>query len=803
MNNGAQVLRGSNNTTWNNTNNQSGLGQQQAQQQQQQISPLTRLLQISGTLQGRINQNGGTASLYNTGSGRNSFSQLFCLDDTLAEEQIKAQALIDGGYAANSVFNICINRNTGHAIYKTLRAAFDRFKTPRKHTPPEPTLASFIDEIDSNNALYQFIAINSSIQLSAEIANALMKGDEQLRTDMSKIQEIFYRVALDTVYMQYFDFLANHPEGTQIFYRLPSYIKEALLGLENNLFDMVLGRFTFINGTCPWRKGRLAEIQQRTVADNPLFGSSDTLDLGFSGNYNNPNDLFNQTNETPNDVRELQEYVRQKAAQNQQERYGTATVNHQQDNRDRAFGQTTPNGYDEPALSLENITRENRLKYNPEKWGVKVPNTEWWVFRPEHAVHFTRVLDMDDGIPFRMRDTRCVGTVALYRINWMEGTFNFRLVKHNLQAFDLMGSLISDPNKLLPFMYEEDGVHKTTFDPTILSTNKFVNDGKVIPVGEMKELEKEPDILVGNKPMKANQGNEHTINRLNVYTQTYDPKSKLDAFVLPMVITREWRMEPEVNLAKFYSNFGVMVHNNKHSYDDTAQVIRLIRGAYNECESEEFKGFIKPYITNVVNRWFIECRGYAETKKEVDESKEPLSYLRTNDIFADLDDLISYLRDHDAPTLRAFLDYRFNHFIRGGIEVLCSKEEVKTEYEEKYGKEEDPIMKAALIASGEKAIIIRRDTVFFNLIKAPAPRTLELITIKESATPELFATIRKAFSYTSKHFKETPQILIKFNRDEGNKVWVATPSDFDPESVYTLRTVSSGQTYCHPYPVCD
>lgn len=805
MNNGAQVLTGNRNNNsvlmGNNQQNNLGSNQQNGQQgMQPQANPLGQLAGFSAQIAKQMTNPNSTTSLYSSSSNRSSYNHLLCLEDNAAEEQMKAQALAEAAGFATNIFNICARRIAQNPFYRIHCAAKERFKSPKKNLPPDPSLTAFIAEIDSNQVLYQFILANVSIMFSAEMANSIMRGDERLRTDRSIVDDMLYRCTIDGLYMQYYDFLANSSDGSQIYYNTAPVVKEVLTGLEDKLYDMVLGKFTFVNVQCPWRKGRLAELTARSTQANPLLDTN-MMDMGFAGTYYDPNHNPNfagmnaQSNDA--DLRELQEWVRQKAAGY------TPPAHNPNTDPDNQILQTTYGGYDQPELKLENMTRENRMSYSFNNWATNIPGTEWWVIRQEDMTHFARNMDTDDGIPFRMRDTRCLGTVPVYRFNWREGTFNFRLVKHNLQAFDLMGTLISNPDKLLPFMYEEDGVQKTTFDPTILETNKFAQDGKIVPVGEMKELEKEPDLLIGNKPMKANQGNEHTLNRLNVLTQTYDPKTKLDAFVLPMVITREWQMEPEVNMSKFYSQFGVMVKENKHDMDDTLSVLRHIRGAYTECESQEFKDFVKPYVTNLVNRWLIETRGYAETKQEAKDSATPMSYLKSSDIFEDLEDWVEALKRTDLPTLRAFVDYRFNTFMRYGIEVLCSKDQVEKEYEEKYGKDEDPIFVTAMMNSAQKAVIISRNTVFFNIRKHPAPRSVEAVIIKESASPELFAMIRQAMKITAKHFNDTPQILVKFEKDSGNKVFVVTASGFDSDSVFTLRPVSEGQTYCHPYPVMD
>lgn len=410
---------------------------------------------------------------------------------------------------------------------------------------------------------------------------------------------------------------------------------------------------------------------------------------------------------------------------------------------------------------------------------------------------------MDDDTPYRVRDTRELGHTPVYRFNWQLRTFNYRLIKNNLQSDDIMSTLISNPDKLLPFMYIEDGVQKTTFNPVAMETNIFMNDGKIVPVGEMKELTKDPEILVGNKPMKANEGNEKTLERLNVYTQTFDPKGKLDAFVLPMNISREWKMEPHVDMERFYSHFNVMVQGNTVGLDDTIAAIRYIRGSLAECESEEFRDFVVPYITNLVNRYLVECRGYAETRADMAESRDYVYYMRSSNIFEDLEDWIDWMKQNDMPTLRAFADYRFNNFMRSGIEILINKQEVKKEFEEKCSKIDDVIYADAVMKSADSTLIIRRGSIFVNMTKQTAPPTTEAVTVKESQNPEIFAILREALKIAGKHFDSKPQILLKFNKDHGNKVYVVSASDIDPDSVVTLRAISEGQTYCHPYPVMD
>ncbi|QYN79968.1 hypothetical protein PQD71_gp075 [Kosakonia phage Kc263] len=765
-------------------------------QTQQQPNILAGLAQFATKFSPNQNGQGGMSSLYSYGSSRTNYASLLGLEDTINEEQVKAQALNEGGTVAQTLVNICIHRKQTNPFYATWRAALERFKVPRKNLPQEPALVEFVNRIDSVQNLHHFILAQAGVQAGSEMGYALTQGDETIRGDRAKIQDIWYRCCVDTINLQFIDSLINGADGTQIFYRLSQVAKQVLMELEPKIYDMVATRYTFANVSCPYSKGNLTTIMDKSSTPNPLLQVADPTDLGFGGSIfdvNNP--LSAGTGNDSADIRALNEFVRQKAL-------GTPSQPVADRYEDRSVIHSMYNDYDRPNLRLEEMTMENRHKFHMNQYATNIPGTEWYLMRDEDAKLILKNMRKDDGTSFRWIDTRCVGTVPVYRLNWQEGTFNFRLVKHNLQVWDLMGTLLSNPEKLLPFMYEEDGVQKTTFDLSVLETDKFVRDNVVVPLGEMKDLEKEPNVLIGNRAVNSNQGNEATMSRLTVLTKTYDPKGKLDAFALPTVITREWHMEDTIEMDWFYDDFKFMVRGNKNDVSDTSRVLRHIKAVLDKYQGIEFAEFITPYLTNLVNRWLIEARGYTETKADALASPGS-SYLRISNVFTDLDDLVQHLNNNDQPTLRAFLDYKNNDFLRSGIEILATPEDVKAEYESKYKSEEDEVIRAAMIKAGEKSILIKRDTLLLNMVKEAGPRTPDAVVIKKSGNPELFAIVQKSLNTVQKHFTHEPQILIKFNKDEGNKVWVATRSDFDQENVFVLRAISEGQEYCHPYPICE
>lgn len=799
MNNGQHVFRGRQSQNIN-TQEQLAGNAQQPQSNAPQQNPLANLMAFSQNASKQMSNPANGQSLYTISNRNSSYAHLISVDDNMAEEQLKAEALQQSGYVASVIFNQVARRLQNNQYVRIHMGARERFKSPKKNLPHDPTLTSFITEIDANMHLFQLILANVSIMFSAEMARQIIAGNEQIRQSTAITDDIYYRCTIDALNMQFFHYLGTHPDGSQIFHNSAPIVRDVLTASEDKIYNLCLDRFTFVNAQCPWRNGMIAELNNRASQPNYLADVGSAMDLGFGGNYYEQASLPGGLAPTvysgaTAEQDDMQKWIAQRAAQHK------AELQQRPFNMEEAGFQSVYGTHPQMLHNLEDLAPNNRHLFDLNEFAKIIPGTEWYVVRTQHIEILGHKLTMDDGVPFRMRDTRSVGTFPVYRFNWAEGTFNFRLVKHNLKDYDLMGALISDPSKLLPYMYEEGGIQKHSFDPIVMETNKFMADGVVLPIGEMKELEKEPQILMGSKPMKANMGNEALVNRMDVLTQTYDPKHKLDAFIMPTVITREWQMEPHVNMERFYQQFEPMVQGNTIGATETVLVIRNLRRAFQSCESEEFSAFVRPYITNLVNRYLVEVAGFAETKKESKESVEPLLYMRSSDIFEDLEDWCEWLKENDLPTLRAFNDYQSNTFMRMGIEVLCSAERVKAEYEEKYGKEEDEVIKAAMIKSGEKAIIITRNSVFFNLRNQPAPGNVEMFTVKKSVNPELFAIVKNAMQVTAKHFEDQPQILAKFECDTGNKVYVITQSYLDAGNVYNVRPMDPEQAYCHPWPV--
>lgn len=764
---------------------QPGMQQPGQPQQNSNYNPFALLAGAAAKFAGGVNtQNNSMASLYSYGPNRTNYAALIGLEDNIGEEQIKKQALGEGGHVANHVINICMMRKQGNVMYVAWKTALERFKSVERNGPKDPMLEQFVNDVENNQALHNFILAQVGIQFGSYMAWRLMSGDEQMRSQQA-MQEALYHSSIDILTLQFIDYLSNNP---QVFYSMSMLAKKAFSEREEPTFSQVMARCLFADMECPYSKGKMGSISENTITHNPLLEVAEPNNMGMGGSIFDVNQFQQPSTAGSND---FANWVANKARTNQQNNiYGEVPV--QQNHMDVP----SYDNFDKPKLNIEDFTFQNRMQFNLNEFGTPLGSTGYWLLHRYHLSFITKAFSKQDGSSYSMRDTNVLGKLAVWCFNWEQGTFDYRFINYSLSDPMEMNDLISDPSVLLPLMYEEDGVQKTTWDPKVMETSEFVREGYIVPMEEMKELKEKPNVMVSSGQMKANISTENTISRIDTFTESYDPTSKLDAFVVPMANTRQWTLPAGTDMDLFYSQFKLMVRGNKEEKVDTARVIRALRGQCREYGDEEFVTFLNDYLTNLVNRWLVESRGYAETKAD-----KSLEYLRVGNIFEDLEDLMDHLKQNDHPALRAFLEYGSNDFIRNGIEILMSKEDAQKEFEELFKKEDDET-RMAMMAAAKRKIIFKRDSVFINMIKENGPVQLDAVYLKESINPTLFAVVRKAIEVAGRHFNEYPQVLMKFRKDKGDKVWVLTRSGIDPEGVFVLRAVSSEEDLTHPFPVC-
>lgn len=782
---------------------QGGMQQQGFPQQgMQQQNPLGQLMYHAQRFGGGMNggQN-GMNSLYNFSTSQNPMAAMMGMDEVQAEAQMKAQAIMQGSQMGSILMNICFKRQQQNQMFRAMRGAMEFFKVPRKNMPQEQILSEFINEVDQNQTLYGWIVSNISIMFSSEMSYRIAQGDSTVTQNRELWDDATFRSTVDVLNLQFMDYLSRHPEGPSILYRASPVLKEALSMRENASYQVAIERFTWLEQQCPWKNGKITEIQSRGQFENPLtqFQSfSEIADYGLGGGYTNPNQNMMTASEQ-HEMRLTQEYISRAAAA-----HDAGRVNHNgngQQNPSEGNGSwiqaVSYSNFDKPVQDIHNLTVNNRHEYCLADWAKQIPGTDYWVMDSETSNAIRLIMLDKDGLRISKRDIESYGVVPVFKIDWQNCIMDYRLVPHKFEDADFMSRIISDPSILLPLMYEQDGIQKTTYDPKVLETKDLIKNSKVLPVEEVKELGREVDIILSSKVIATEQANDVINNKVETYVETYDPKGKTDAFIIPMNALRQWHVESHVNMDEVYSSFGMMVKDpaRNKGVTDTARVLRSISAAANNHPAEEFVGFVEPYLTALVNRYLVEVRGYAETPEEA--KAEKIRGVKIDSVFTDLGDLLEWLRDNDIATLNAFLDYNTNDFMRDGIEILAPRDEAMARAKIEADKEEDEVIAAAIMAEREQSLLMKRETLFININNEAGPQTTHSVVVKESANPRIFAIIRKAVNSTSKHFNDTPQVLLKFGNDKNKNIWVATPSGQDSEHVIVLRTVSMGQAYAH------
>lgn len=777
--------------------NQPQMPGQQPQQQlggmQQQANPLAQMVAISNRFAGNVNGNqNGMAGLYNFSQANNNLTALMGMDEGMAEEQMRMQAINQASQMANMVMMVCLRRQNNNPFVRSFRGAMERFKHPRKNLPQEQMLIDFVNEIDANQNLFNFIVVNACIQFTSEVAFRIMSGDQSVTQKREALEEIVFCTSVDSINLQYIDYLCSHPDGASIYYRANPIVKESLQFMEEASYQAAVSRFNWIGQQCPWKNGRLGEMQTRNTVNNPLLdfqSFSQVADYGFGGGFVDTNPgLANMSQNDQAEYQKTMDYIN---------RMANSTPDLVQTQRQDPVAPVMYSHLDKPTLRVDDMTEENRCEYVLSNLGVMIPGTDYWVFDDQTMRQVVRAMRDTNGEKVPVRELRDPSVIPVFKINWQDGIFSHRLLKHKFKGA-YMSQIISDPSVLLPLMYEEDGLQKTTFDPTVLETSKLVVNGKIIPIEEVKELKKQPDVMVGSKPFNAEMSNSAILDKVDTVTRTFDKDSKMDAFILPMVPMRQWHIEEHVSMDDIYSDFACMVKGGSSGagVTDTARVIRTIRASARNTSSDEFKSFLDPYLTALINRYLVECRGYAETPEEA--KAESIRGLSIDSAFEDLDDLLEWFKDNDQATLAAFMNYNSNDFMRNGIEILMPRSVAEAHNEKVCEVEEDELVRATMIADRNQSVMMKRDTVFIN-INEQGPRQTDAVVIKESVNPKLFALVRKALQRSEEHFDEVPQVLIKFSKDEHRKVWVATPSEIDPEHVLVIRNVSETESYAHPW----
>lgn len=710
----------------------------------------------------------------------------------------------------NLILQGIMRRASTGGYYDAWLAGLNLLRQPTPMNPGaqvDPVCEKVHAEIHSNGAIYQRILSNTMIQLTGWMVGAQLNG-MQLRQDGSDVREILLETAGIVSWYVFIDWLSGHPNKISICGTLFPITKEMMRRAEDR-YTMLNARYEQIPGAeMPWKTGRVSELLNGPNHNNPIFdpnmygqvkshqGPDTTPDQNFAFNHNV---LFGNPEEQRRDgPLSDSEFWRK------QLNYGR---DREQEAQEAIFRRQMNDWENRPAyedlapviLPLDKFSMETRHQYDLTKYFNKIPGTEWYVGNPAEAVKVVGKLKAHNR-PFILGNKvfaqAFIYRFPIFRVNMERGEAEVRFVDADItpENYELRMELyLSDPSKLLPYMWDDDGQIKTSWEPRLKETNDCVDgEGMVIPLAKLVVEGKKPNILVGNKKISY-VDDEVMLDRLQAYGKTFDPKNDLDAFAMPVTLFGNLTLETAHHMENVYEKLRLMtVEGVKELRHDTAGVIQRVKAVLLEIGDQNLSAFVTHYLTTAFNRWLIECRGYPELGTGVN------SGIHIENIFDDLTNLKRHLEKTDHPTLNSFL--QMDKEMLGHIFSIFGTE---AELRAMFCKVEDPedvVEVAAMESFARTNVPLKREAVVIQLRKIIGSSEEGIVRIRESEDPTTFGIIREVLKTTERHFKHKPDILISYMTPVGGRIRAVSYSEFD-ESVISLRALDKSHGLLMGVPV--
>jgi hypothetical protein len=795
-------------------NNNQPQPQQNTAVQSQSLNQLGMLVQISKRGLDKSQGQGGLG----TGFGFSYESDGFLnsghygeLRTEMEMDQLNRQAAIArAAEITNLVLQGIMRRTSIGGYYEAWLTGLGLLRNPKPmnpNIPVDPVCEKVHAEIHSNSAIYQRILSNTMLQLTGMMVASQLAG-AQLRSDGSDVREMLVDTAGVVSWYVFIDWLSGHPNKISIAGTLFPTTKAMMIAAEE-CHTMLKGRYEQVPGAeIPWPGNRVTELLNGPNVNNPLFDPNmygqvkshqSQEDNGNAQIAFNHNVLFGNPEEQRRSgpLTDSEFWNKQLNYGRQQEQVKQETIFREQmdswENRP-AYEDMAP-----IILPLEKFSMEDRHQYDLTKYFNKIPGTEWYVGWPEEAVKVVGKLKAHNRqfiLGNKVFAQAFVYRFPIFRVNMERGEAEVRFVDADItpENYELRMELyLSDPAKLLPYMWDDDGQIKTSWEPRLKETNDCVDaEGMVIPLAKLVVEGKKPNILVGNKKISY-VDDEVMLDRLQAYGKTFDPKNDLDAFAMPITMYGNLTLETTHHMETLYEKLKIMtIEGVKDLKHDTAGIIQRIKGVLLEIGDQNLSAFVTHYLTTAFNRWLIECRGYPELGTGVK------SGIHLENIFDDLTSLKRYLEKTDHPTLNAFL--QMDKELLGHMFSIFGTESELKEIFCKVEDPEDPVEVAAMQNFARTNVPLKREAVVIQLRKIIGSSEEGIVRIRESEDPTTFGIIREVLKTTQRHFKHQPDILLSYMTPYGGRIRAVSYSEFD-SSVISLRALDKSQGLLMGVPV--
>lgn len=722
---------------------------------------------------------------YNEKKNEGIFGSMFQDNQAVTDEQYRADVIDQASLKGFDLYQALHNR-TG-IYYQQTKDAVERFKRDRQGNVVQ-FIEPFTNEVENNIALYRYLASYSCTLFVSDLVTFVFNGTvDQIVSDPKKQLALLHNNFFTMLHLQFLSWLEGHPDALMIINQMSPAHKAYLENIEGGidavqakLLGISIGNAAF---AFPWKKGTLRRITETKHVRSPLLDGYDfynSAQEGSFGSYEAPHNV-GKNNPHQGAYDTLQQLINANN-NNVHVKPGRSQSNYGWD--DEQFSSHNESSVDSKIELLQRMTFNNRGSYNFSDYFVKVPGLEntRYLCDPEHFRYICRSLtlrtDSKDKPTFdRVYDVRDV--IPLIRIDWNEGLYDYELIP--TQGEDML-TILTNPDKVLPGIKGDDReAARAAFDQYIKETSDIVDDeNKPVSIPQCQKLEKEPKMLFGNRPIEVSSNDEITTNLENL-SGYYDPNKTLDGLGLSFTIKNIYQLDPDFNGEDIYKLFPNLV-NGKCNSINIKEFHREVKSGLSRLESEELGIIIRNHLTNVANRWLVECRFYSE------DPQDP-SYLKFDDFIEDCEYFFEYVNERDRPTMESFFNLTKNDFLRENFTMFANPEErMKTvDKEVKKCEDEMQVIRAKVL---ESAIVFQRDLMVVKVNPMTPLAGFKRVALARSAIPSFDRTIEVSEEKSMKHFGRPVQVLTTFDKDVNARYWTVSKSEFDHD-VKAVRQLNS------------
>lgn len=720
---------------------------------------------------------------YNSKRNDGIFGDMFGASKEISDEQYRADIVDQASIKGTELYASLQNR-TG-VYYNETRNAMEFFKRDRNRVI-QPVFEMFINEVDSNIQLYRYCASYASVFFAADLVTTVMNGTiEDFLNDPRKQLSALQGNFINVLCVQFLSWLEGHPEGVNLLHQMtPSnramidVFEDVIDRLQAKILTMTIGNSTI---PFPWRKGVVRRITERTQTKSPVL---ETFDF-FNGEQ--PPSVWADAGYTDTRVSQKNEAY-DLLCQLTNRGYDNVNVKKFEPDIWGVKRQTDP--WDETAApvvdvfaKLDRMTAANRSSFTFTDYFVRVPGLDVARYLADPKV-FAKIsqfmtLRSETDKPKFSSMSNLYQAVPLIRIDWENGIYDYEILP--LGKYDMV-TVLTNPKLVLPEIGPDaKPLEVNSFDDYWEQTNKILNkEGESVSIPEAVNLEKTPDVLYGNKPVEVTT-NEEVLSTMTSLSDHYDPEEKLDAFVIPFRAKKIFQMESEINFEDVYKYFPSLVKEKCNATTMRDFHTELVTGL-SSVKSDELKGLILTHVTNVVNRWLIECRFYPD-------DKEDKGFIALDNFVKDFDEFTLHLKEYDQPSLKSFFNLVQNEFLRENLPLFSQKESREKHVKHELGKFKDELL-IAKTKQMKSAMVIERDFIVAKINPMAPPANWDQIVFTKSVLPAFDHVFRKTHETLQKHFDRRVPLLATFSKDNAGKFWAVTPSEFD-DKVYSLRPIST------------